>query len=137
MYAESTEITLVDIGHVWRAMQKAHKELGQPIVFFNVMSDAGPPPTAEVRGALEEFSKHSMDICSHVFNVLEGSGFQMTIKRSIIAGMVLLAGKRGRVFVTGTIHDAVRAAPKELRHDLERAIMTSARYSLHVLGAAS
>lgn len=93
------------------------------------MADEAPPQSPELRRALAKFSEDSLAICSHVVVVLKGAGFTQTLKRSFIAGIMLVTGKRGRVFVASSIEDALAKAPHDLRGELAHAAALAERAS--------
>lgn len=124
-FVRCTRVTEGDISEIRGAMLRARAIAGRPLVFFNVMADDAPPESATLRGALAEFAKGSLEICSHVVTVLEGTGFQLTLKRSFIAGIMLVSGKRGRVFVAASTKDAIHKVPVELRPELARAMFAA------------
>ena len=76
-------------------------------------------PQGTVRDALVGFYRDSSRRCDSMHVVIEGNEFEMSIKRSVIANVLLVVQGRGRIFIENTL-DRVRAAsPHSVRGELD------------------
>jgi hypothetical protein len=112
-------------------LTSAHQ--GRRLLYLSVI---GPRalPQGTVREALVGFYRDILGSCESMHIVLEGSEFEMSIKRSVIANVTLVVQGRGRIFIENTL-DRVRAiSPQTLRGELD--IATRAATDQHVFDFA-
>jgi hypothetical protein len=93
-----------------RLLRESREQQAQGLVYISVIGEECKPPNAEVRRALlDEFSKNA-DACEVVFLVVEGSGLLGGALRTVIAGMMFLAGRRAaRVSVVDSLEAVISA----------------------------
>ena len=91
--------------------KRAFAEVGQQILFISVAPVDSPPPPEDLRKYMGEHVDEMLEYCSDLHIVIEGSGFMNSAKRLAMASIVLVSGRRKRMFVQeGMV--AVRAALK-------------------------
>lgn len=74
-----------------------------------IVGDNVPTPDDVARKAMGESMTALLDHLETVHVVIEGTGFKNTIMRSAFTAMVLMGGKRGKVYVHGTVSEAIYA----------------------------
>ena len=74
-----------------------------------VVPEDTPPPDDATRKAMGRSMKTLLDHLETMHTVIEGDGFKHTILRSVMTGVTLVGGKRGRVFTYATIPEAIVA----------------------------
>ena len=96
--------------------KRAFAEVGQPILFISVAPMNSPPPPEDLRKYMGEHVDEMLEYCSDLHIVIEGTGFMNSAKRLAMASIVLVSGRRKRMFVhEGMV--AVRAALKPTDRD--------------------
>jgi hypothetical protein len=60
--------------------------------------------------------------CESMHLVFEGTGFRHTVQRMAMVSIMLMAGKRSRIFIEASLEEAVRNAPALVRRELAAAI---------------
>lgn len=96
---------LEDVAAVLREAKAAKESKGTVYGLAIVPSDVEPPEDS-VRKAMVASMDELLESCDSLHFVMEGSGFKHSIMRSVLSGLLLMAGKRGRIYV----HDTVDAA---------------------------
>jgi hypothetical protein len=109
-------------------LRAAETKLKRRLLYLSVI---GPKalPSGTVRDALVGFYRDVLGSCDSMHVVIEGGEFEMSIKRSVIANVLLVVQGRGRIFIENSL-DRVRAAsPSEVRGELAEAtrVATEAR----------
>ena len=79
--------------------KRAFAEVGQPILFISVAPIDSPPPPEELRKYMGEHVDEMLEYCTELHIVIEGSGFMNSAKRIAMASIVLVSGRRKRMFV--------------------------------------
>ncbi len=95
-----------DVWSVLREVQRAHATYKQPLIGVAIVPADAEPPTDNVRAAMVKSLDDLLGCCERVYFVMEGSGFRQSVMRSVLAGLLLVGGKRGRIGV----HDSVGVA---------------------------
>jgi hypothetical protein len=98
-----------------------HVSLGRRLLYLSVIGPSGLP-TGNVRDALVDFYRDVLGYCDSMFAVIEGNEFEMSIKRSVIANVMLVVQGRGRVFIENTLDRVRLIAPVDVRGELNEAI---------------
>jgi hypothetical protein len=101
-----------------RALRERNKD---PVTYVAIVPVDGEPPEGEARGAMISSMRELIELSETVHLVFEGEGFRQSIKRSVLAGILLASGKRGRVLVHATVDEAL-AAIHAGRRDAVRAL---------------
>ncbi len=110
-----------DITAVIDELRQVSARLGRRALYLSVI---GPRalPQGSVRDELVGFYRDVLTYCDSMHIVIEGNEFEMSIKRSVIANVLLVVQGRGRIFIENTL-DRVRAAsPIEVRAELGEAM---------------
>jgi hypothetical protein len=94
--------------------------LGRRLLYLSVI---GPKalPMGTVRDALVGFYRDVLGACDSMHVVIEGNEFEMSIKRSVIANVLLVVQGRGRIFIENTLERVRAASPIDVRSELAEA----------------
>lgn len=106
-----------DVLQVQHEVEQARKRIGEPLVYVGIVPAASELPSDAVRKAMMDTMASMLEQCEVIHLVIEGSGFRQTIIRSFTAGILLVAGRRGRIVIDETLEEAVHAAAARLRTD--------------------
>ena len=107
----------------------AHKaRLGRPLLYYSVIGIKGIPQ-GDVRDKLVAFYTALLATCDSMHVVIEGSEFEQSIKRSVIANVLLHVQARGRIFIENSLERVQLVSPPAIRPELVRAaqVATEAR----------
>jgi hypothetical protein len=96
------------------------------------LSVIGPKalPQGPVRDALVDFYRNVLSFCDSMHVVIEGNEFEMSIKRSVIANVLLVVHGRNRIFIENTLERVRAASPVGLRGELDAAMHAAAAQRL-------
>jgi hypothetical protein len=119
---ESGVVTREDALSIPQEVKKAGSSSGKPLVYIAIFAPTIPPPTDEVRKLMAQHMDGMLKVCSSMHLVFEGTGFRQTVQRMAMVSIMMLSGKRGRVFISSSIKEAVSLAPPEDSKDLDRAL---------------
>ena len=75
-----------------------------------------------MRDALVGFYRDILSFCDSMHIVLEGNEFELSIKRSVIANVLLVVQGRGRIFIENTLERVREVSPVDVRSDLAEAM---------------
>jgi hypothetical protein len=94
--------------------------LNRRLLYLSVI---GPKslPQGKVRDALVGFYRDILSFCDSMHIVLEGNEFELSIKRSVIANVLLVVQGRGRIFIENTLERVREVSPIDVRGDLAEA----------------
>lgn len=106
---------LQDLRRIDFAIAELHKQLGKPCVYLAIVPENAETPSNEVRSAMIAGMTPLLEHCESIHFVIEGAGFKHTVLRSALAGILLVAGRRGRVFVHTSAQEAVHAFSAQIR----------------------
>src|SRR6202021_1119275 len=87
------------------------------------LSVIGPTsiPKGEIRDELVGFYQAMLAHAESMHVVIEGTEFHQSIKRSVIANVLLVVPAGGRVFIENTIQGVIAASPIAARVELAKA----------------
>lgn len=110
-----------DLESVTNQLYDASTRQHRKLLYLSVI---GPKalPQGPVRDALVDFYRNVLSFCDSMHVVIEGNEFEMSIKRSVIANVLLVVQGRGRIFIENSLERAVAVAPVEVRGELHRAM---------------
>ena len=98
-----------------------HREkLGRPLLYYSVIGRNGIP-TGEVREMLVDWYSLLLANCDSMHIVIEGSEFEQSIKRSVIANILLHVDARKRIFIENSLERVQLISPAAVRPELVRA----------------
>ncbi|MGD0526117.1 MAG: hypothetical protein ABSE49_13280 [Polyangiaceae bacterium] len=117
-----------DLVAVIDELRQARARLGRKLLYLSVI---GPKslPEGKVRDALVGFYRDILANCDSMHVVLEGNEFELSIKRSVIANVLLVVQGRGRVFIENTLERVRDVSPSEVRTELSEAMRAAAATS--------
>lgn len=96
------------------------------------LSVIGPKalPQGDVRDALVGFYRDILSCCDSMHIVIEGNEFELSIKRSVIANVLLVVHGRGRIFIENTLERVRAVSPVDLRGELGDAMRVATEQHL-------
>ena len=109
-----------DIRAISTEVAAEHARLGRPLLYHSVIGKNGIPRGA-VRDMMVGFYETLLQHCDSMHVVIEGSEFEQSIKRSVIANVMLKLDTRGRIFIEGSLDRVHAASPLAVRPELVRA----------------
>lgn len=114
-----------DLISVVDELRREEAKLGQKLLYLSVI---GPKslPQGSVRDALVNFYRDVLTSCDSMHVVIEGNEFEMSIKRSVIANVLLVVQSRGRVFIENSLEHVKAASPIQVRGELTTAMKAAA-----------
>jgi hypothetical protein len=87
-------------------------------------------PQGGVRDALVGFYRDVLACCDSMHIVIEGNEFELSIKRSVIANVLLVVQGRGRIFIENTLERVRVVSPPDLRSEIAEAIRVAGEQHL-------
>src|SRR5687767_12373197 len=118
--------TLEDLTLIQQEVERARKRVGRMLVFVAIVPADADPPDPPVRKAMMDSMDSVLEHCEAMYFAMEGGGFKNSVLRSALAGILMVAGRRGRVFVHVSASQAIAAAARRAAVD-ESTILRSAR----------
>ena len=118
-----------DVRAIANEVAETSVRLGQKVLYLSVI---GPTsiPKGEIRDELVGFYQAMLGHAESMHIVIEGTEFQQSIKRSVIANVLLVVPSRGRVFIENTIHGVIAASPAATRVELAKAAQVAGEQKL-------
>jgi hypothetical protein len=110
-----------DLVAVISELRRAEGVLGQKLLYLSVIGGRALPE-GTVRDELVGFYRDLLHSCDTLHVVIEGTEFEMSIKRSVIANVLLVVHARGRVFIENSLEHVRAASPIQLRGELTDAM---------------
>lgn len=117
-----------DIPMVEREVANAARRATGPLHGLSIVPATTRPPDDETRSAMGRSMSNLLEHLDTMHVVIEGSGFTHTILRNVMAGIILVGGKRGRVFVS---REVVEALPELDKLTGTSSVRLSAALSAH------
>jgi hypothetical protein len=120
---------LEDIREIAAEMAAASVRLAQKLLYLSVI---GPTsiPRGDIRDELVGFYQSMLAHAESMHIVIEGNEFQQSIKRSVIANVLLVVPSRGRVFIENSIQGVIAASPAGARVELAKAAQVAGEQKL-------
>jgi hypothetical protein len=109
-----------DIRSIGNELTTEHARIGRPLLYLSVIGKRGIPQ-GTVRDMIVHFYATILAHCDSMHVVIEGSEFEQSIKRSVIASVMLQLDMRGRIFIESTLDRVHQASPAIVRPELVRA----------------
>ncbi len=118
-----------DLVEVVDELRLASERLQRRLLYLSVI---GPKalPQGTVRDELVGFYRDVLTYCDSMHVVIEGNEFEMSIKRSVIANVLLVVQARGRVFIENSLEHVKAASPVQVRGELTDATRAAAEAHL-------
>jgi hypothetical protein len=120
---------LADIREIAAQVAEDSARLAQKLLYLSVI---GPTsiPRGEIRDELVGFYQSMLASAESMHIVIEGTEFQQSIKRSVIANVLLVVPARGRVFIENSIPGVIAASPASTRVELAKAAQVAGEQKL-------
>ncbi len=106
-----------------------HEKQGRPLLYESVIGRNGIP-TGAVREMIPAFYTTLLLHCDSMHIVIEGSEFEQSIKRSVIASVMLQVDTRGRIFIENTLERVAMISPAAVRPELTHATIAAGQAKL-------
>jgi hypothetical protein len=118
-----------DVRTIVEQVALARQRLGRPVLYLSVI---GPTsiPRGEIRDDMVQYYQAMLTHCESMHVVIEGTEFQQSIKRSVIANVLLVVPSRGRVFIENTVQGMIAASPAAVRVELTKAAQVAGEQKL-------
>jgi hypothetical protein len=114
-----------DLVAVTDEMRRAELALGQKLLYLSVIGGKALPQ-GTVRDDLVGFYRDVLAHCDSMHVVIEGNEFEMSIKRSVIANVLIVVHARGRVFIENSLEHVRAVSPIQVRGELTDAMRAAA-----------
>ena len=118
-----------DLRAVTDELRRAEQALGKKLLYLSVIGGKALPQ-GTVRDDLVGFYRDVLSHCDSMHVVIEGNEFEMSIKRSVIANVLLVVQTRGRVFIEPSLEHVRAASPIHVRGELTDAMKAAAEQRL-------
>jgi hypothetical protein len=118
---------LPELGDIRALAEQAtleHARQGRQLLYLSVIGPASLP-SGEI-GFYQSMLAH----CESMHIVIEGTEFQQSIKRSVIANVLLVVPARGRVFIENTLQGVIASSPPAVRVELANAAQVAGEQKL-------
>lgn len=102
---------LEDVESVVGLTRAMNKRLKKPVTYVAYIPDSMAAPDGPVREAMTRSFSELREYCDHIVLILEGAGFQLSIGRAVLAGILLVSGRRGQIHVCANLDEAAALAP--------------------------
>lgn len=99
-----------DLTRIQSDIAAARARLRKPLLYVAIVPADADPPEPDVRRAMIDSMGGVLEHCDAMYFAIEGTGFKHSVLRSALAGILLLAGRRGRVFVLTDAAQALQEA---------------------------
>jgi hypothetical protein len=122
-----------DLIEVVDALRRESEAQGRRLLYLSVI---GPRalPKGNVRDELVGFYRDVLTYCDSMHVVIEGNEFEQSIKRSVIANVLLVVHGRGRIFIENSLDRICAVSPIDLRGELN--VATRAANDAHLFDFA-
>lgn len=96
-----------DVARMEREVAQVARRASESLHGLSIVPARTSPPDEATRTAMGKSMPSLLDHLATMHVAIEGTGFAHTILRSAMTGIILVGGKRGRVFVHASVADAV------------------------------
>ena len=120
---------LSDVRELAADVAAASARLGRKVLYLSVIGPSSIP-TGEIRDEIVGFYQAMLAHAESMHIVIEGTEFQQSAKRSVIANVLLVVPARGRVFIENTIQGVIAASPPGTRVELAKAAQAAGEQKL-------
>jgi hypothetical protein len=120
---------LDDIREIAAEVTETSARLGQKLLYLSVIGPSSIP-RGEIRDELVGFYQAMLASAESMHIVIEGTEFQQSIKRSVIANVLLVVPSRGRVYIENSIQGVIAASPAGTRVELAKAAQVAGEQKL-------
>ncbi len=102
--------SLIDVQTVTREVERTAAALDRSLVCIAIIPSNVDPPSDDARKRMLDDLDRLLAISESIHFVIEGSGFKHVMLRSVVTGLILVAGRRGRIFVHSSADEAFHEA---------------------------
>lgn len=106
-----------DLIEVVDVLRRESASMGRKMLYLSVI---GPRalPQGNVRDELVGFYRDVLAYCDSMHVVIEGNEFEQSIKRSVIANVLLVVQGRGRIFIENSLERIGAVSPIDVRSEI-------------------
>src|SRR5687768_3624004 len=94
-----TKPEVMDVHRILQDIINLHTAQNAPVLYVAIVPPECEPPNDVVRKAIVDTLRALLEHCEVLRMVIEGEAFKRSVMRSVTAGMLLISGKRGKVFI--------------------------------------
>jgi hypothetical protein len=124
---EGVPVSRLDAIEIPKLVVSARRSAGKPLIYIASAAANVEAPSEEVRKLMADHMDDMLSSCDTMHLVFEGTGFRHTMQRMAMVSIMLITGKRNRIYVEPSLSEAVRNAPKGVRAEIENAIAAGRR----------
>ncbi len=118
-----------DVRTIVEQVALARERLGRRVLYLSVIGPLSIP-RGQIRDDMVQYYQAMLTHCDSMHIVIEGTEFQQSIKRSVIANVLLVVPSRGRVFIDNSLQGVIAASPAPVRVELAHAAQTAGEQRL-------
>ncbi len=116
--------TVIEVNNLLReVVQAAHGQ--KNLLCMAIVPGTVNPPEDEARRQMMANTEKILAVAEAMHFVIEGSGFKHVMLRSVVTGLILVSGRRGRIVVHNSFDDAARAAGPSLTVPVAQLVSTA------------
>jgi hypothetical protein len=105
--------TVIEVNNLLREVVAA-AQTQKNLVCMAIVPGTVNPPEDEARRQMMANTEKILAVAEAMHFVIEGSGFKHVMLRSVVTGLILVSGRRGRIVVHNSFDDAARGAGPSL-----------------------
>ncbi|HEY2365516.1 MAG TPA: hypothetical protein VGH87_03980 [Polyangiaceae bacterium] len=121
--------TVIEVNNLLREVVQAAR--GQKnLLCMAIVPGTVNPPEDEARRQMMANTEKILAVADAMHFVIEGSGFKHVMLRSVVTGLILVSGRRGRIVVHNSFDDAARAAGPSLTVPVAQLVSTARAQNL-------
>ena len=106
--------TRQDVQAVLNEFEEIHRTIG-PVIGIALVPPDLPSPEGEMRKFINQKMDNLLALSETIHYVMEGTGFKNSILRSVVTNILMLQGKRGKIFVYKDFDEAIAALTPRLQ----------------------
>jgi hypothetical protein len=102
--------SVMEVNELLREIIAAASSHGKTLVCIAIVPGSVNPPEDEARRQMMANTEKILAVAQAMHFVIEGSGFKHVMLRSVVTGLILVSGRRGKIVVHNSFDEAARAA---------------------------
>ncbi len=106
--------TVMEVNALLQEIIAAAAAHDKPLVAIAIVPGSVNPPEDEARRQMMTNTEKILAVAEAMHFVIEGSGFKHVMLRSVVTGLILVSGRRGKIVVHNSFDEAARTAGPSL-----------------------
>lgn len=106
--------SVIEVNDLLREILAAAAGYGKKLVCIAIVPGKVNPPEDEARRQMMVNTEKILAVADTTHFVVEGSGFKHVMLRSVVTGLILVSGRRGKIQVHNSFDEAARTAGASL-----------------------